>query len=116
VSVEYALFEKLPKDLRVTISVDSGWEDAGTWQLFYDAMIEKGETDVVEGPMVTEFLDSKKNLVLSTNKKKLISIIGLKNIAVIDTKDALLVCDLDETQKVKKLYNKLVESKNEYTE
>src|SRR3989344_4015181 len=49
ISVEFGLYEKLPQDLRATIPVETGWEDAGTWQLFYDAMVEKGEVDVVEG-------------------------------------------------------------------
>lgn len=39
--VEYGIFEKLPKDKRAMIPVDVGWEDAGTWKLFYKALITK---------------------------------------------------------------------------
>ncbi len=110
ISVEYGLYEHLPKDIRLTLSVETGWEDAGTWQLFYDAMLDKGEDSVIEGDIKTKLIDASKNLIIGKNKK-LIAIIGLKNIVVIDTNDALLVCDIDETQKVKDIF-KLLEKEN----
>ncbi len=113
ISVEYGLFEHLPSDLRLNISIASGWEDAGTWQLFYDAMLEKGENSVVEGDINVIQLDSMKNLIIGS-EKKVISVIGLKNIAIIDTKDALLVCDLDSTQKVKEVFKILEEKHPDY--
>jgi mannose-1-phosphate guanylyltransferase len=112
-SVEYAIYEKLPNNLRVTIPVKTGWEDAGTWQLFYDAVVEKGEKDVVEGDIETEFLESRANLIIGSGKK-LISIVGLKNIVVVDSKDALLVCDMDKTDKVKELFKKLEKEKPKF--
>ena len=115
ISVEYGLYEKLPDHLRVTIPVSVGWEDAGTWKLFYDTMLEKGEDTVVEGDIKVEQINSMKNLILGSGKK-MISIIGLKNLAVIDTKDALLICDLDSTQLVKDLFKKLEDENPEYIE
>ena len=58
----------------------------------------------------TKFIDSHKNLILGGNRK-LIALIGLKNIAVIDTDDVLLICDIDETQKVKEMF-KILEGEN----
>ena len=113
ISVEYGLYEHLPKDLRLTLSVETGWEDAGTWQLFYDAMLEKGEETVVEGDIITRFINSSKNLVIGKNKK-MIAVIGLKNVVIVDTDDALLVCDIDETNKVKDLFKILEEENPEY--
>lgn len=115
VSVEYGLFEKLPSNLRLNIPMSVGWEDAGTWQLFYDAMLEKGEDTVIEGEPEVVQVDAFKNLIIG-QKGKVISIVGLKNIAVIDTGDALLVCDLDSTQKVKDVFNKLEEKNPKYVE
>ena len=117
ISVEYGLFEKLPSNLRLNIPVSVGWEDAGTWQLFYEAMLEKGEDTVIEGSSETLQLDAFKNLIIGeSSKKKVISIVGLKNIAVIDTDDALLVCDLDSTQKVKDVFKELEKTKSEYVD
>lgn len=117
VSVDFGLFEKLPSDLRLNIPMHVGWEDAGTWQLFYDAMLEKGEDTVVEGSSEILQLNAFKNLVVGeSTKKKIITIVGLKNIAVIDTDDALLVCDLDSTQDVKKVFKELEKDKPKYIE
>ena len=112
-SVELALYEKLPQDLRVTIPVETGWEDAGTWQLFYDAVIEKGEKNVIEGKIETELFDSEGNLIIGEGEK-LISVIGLKNLAIIDTKDVLLVCDINKTDQVKAMFKKIEEREPKY--
>lgn len=113
VSVEYGLFEKLPSDLRLNIPVATGWEDAGTWQLFYDAMLEKGEDTVVEGNVKTVTVDAFKNMIIGSGGK-MISIVGLKNVIVIDTEDALLVCDMDSTQKIKEVFNILEKEHPEF--
>lgn len=113
-SVEYGIFEKIEEDKRVTIPVNVGWEDAGTWQLFYEAFATDNRPNVTEGSDA-EFLDSENNLVIGPSKK-LISIIGLSNIAVIDTKDGLLVCDLSQTGKVKDLFTKLEKEKPQYVD
>lgn len=115
VSVEYGLFEKLPSDLRLNIPMSVGWADAGTWQLFYGAMLEKGEDTVTEGDIKTVQIDSFKNLILGSNKK-MIAIVGLKNIAVIETEDALLISDLDSTHKVKEVFKELENENPEYVE
>jgi mannose-1-phosphate guanylyltransferase len=40
ISVDYGLFEKLPSDIRTTMAVETGWEDAGTWELFYIVVVD----------------------------------------------------------------------------
>lgn len=115
VSVEYGLFEKLPHDLRLTIAVSSKWEDAGTWELFYKAMKEGNEKNVTEGGVVTQFLNSQGNLVIG-RRNKLISIIEINNLVVIDTDDALLVCPMDQTAKVKELFKIIEKDKPRYVE
>jgi mannose-1-phosphate guanylyltransferase len=116
ISVELGLYEKLPSDLRLNIPMSVGWKDAGTWQLFYGARLEKGEDSVIEGSSKFIQLDAFKNLLVSTNKNKVITIVGLKNIAVIDTKDALLVVDLDSTDKVKQLFTKMEHESPEWVD
>ncbi|OGM08603.1 hypothetical protein A2159_01280 [Candidatus Woesebacteria bacterium RBG_13_34_9] len=115
VSIDYGLFEKMPADLRTTMATETGWEDAGTWELFYKAMLETNQTDVVEGEIKTKFIDSSGNLVIGEGDK-MISIIGLKNITVVDTHGALLICNMDETAKVKELFKKLEEENPEFVD
>ena len=114
-SIDYGIYEKLPGNIRATIAADMGWEDAFiSWETFYKSLITPKEHNVIEGSKV-EMIESKDNLVVGP-KDKMVGIIGLSNIAVIDTKNGLLVCRLDMTQKVKDLYKKLETYYKEYTE
>src|SRR3989337_3136902 len=113
VSVEYGLFQKLPIDLRLTMATETEWEDAGTWELFYKAMIEPNEENVIEGEVKTMFIDSSGNLIIGEGEK-MVSIVGLKNVVIIDTHGALLVCNMDDTAKVKDLFKRLEEENPEF--
>jgi len=69
----------------------------------------------VEGGVDTQFIDSRNNLIFGS-KGKMVAVIGLSDIAVIDTHDGLLVCRLSDTQKVKDLYKKMERYHKEYVE
>ncbi len=116
VSVEVGLYEKLPDGLRLNIPMSVGWKDAGTWYLYYDALLDKGGDTVVDGENDIYQIDSFRNLIVSSNKKKIIATIGVKNLAVIDTDDALLIVDLDSTHKVKDLFGVLEKEKPKYVD
>lgn len=115
VSIDYGLYEKMPKDLRVTMATQTEWEDAGTWQLFYDAMRETDGENVIEGEVKTKFIDASGNLIIGEGEK-MIAVVGLKNVAVIDTHGALLVSSLESTAKVKELFKKLEEEDPEFVD
>lgn len=114
VSIDYGLFEKIPSNQRVTIPLDFGWLDSGTWQLFYESFRSTEKPNVIEGAD-TEFIDSNDNLIIGKPGKE-IAVIGLSNVAVIDTDDGLLVADLSATPKVKELFTKLEKEKPQYVE
>jgi mannose-1-phosphate guanylyltransferase len=113
-SIDYGIFQKIPAKERVTIPLDFGWKDSGTWQLFYESFATKENPNVTEGSEIT-LIDSSGNLIIGAGKK-MISVIGLSNIAVIDTADGLLVCDLNKTAQVKDLFTTLEKEKPEYVE
>ena len=113
VSIEYGLYEKLPSDLRLTIAVSSGWEDAGTWQLFYKAMLEQDDDSVYEGNIKIQKIDSGKNLVIGGDGK-LIALIGVQDLVIVDTGKVLLVSNMNETNKVKEMFAKLEEENPEF--
>lgn len=115
-SIDYGIFEKLPGDSVVTIDADMGWEDVGiSWETYYKSLVTEKNKTVEEGGADTQYIDSDNNLVIGP-KGKMIALIGVSDIAVIDTPDGLLVCKLNETQKVKVLYEKLEHYHKEYTE
>ena len=54
-----------------------------------------------------EQIESEGNIVINKENEKIIATIGLENIVIVNTKDALLVCHKDKSQEVKKILNKI---------
>lgn len=110
VQIDVAVSEKV-KNL-VVIPGDFGWNDVGDWKVIYDTKPKDDQGNVV---------DNENGLLLNINSEdclvegnqKLIAMIGLKDIIVVETKDALLICHKDKTQDVKKVIEKLKEEKKE---
>jgi len=109
-SIEFGIFVHLTKDKSVTIPTDFGWEDAGTWELFYKAMRINQNQNVVEGEAYVKFIDAGSNLVIGP-KGKVIGVIGLNNVVVVDTPDGLLVSGMTDSSKTKELFSILEEEK-----
>ena len=114
-SIDYGLFEKIPANERITLSVDTGWQDAGTWQLLYESLAPSAGHNLVEGGTQAKFLDSEGNLIFGP-KGKMIAVMGLSNIAVLDTPTGLLVCPLEKTSRVKELFSQLEKENPEFVE
>lgn len=112
VQIDVAVSEKA-KNL-VVIPGDFGWNDVGDWKVIYDTQKKDGDGNV----LVTksgEFVGiGTKDCLIETNGR-LIATIGVENIVVVDTPDALLVCHKNRTQDVKKVVEKLkADSKTKY--
>ncbi len=105
-SIDYGLFEKIPANERLTMAVDTGWQDVGTWQLMFESLASDAEANLVEGEGKARFIDASGNLVVGS-KGKMVAVIGLSNIAVIDTPTGLLVSSLEKTARVKELFGML---------
>lgn len=108
VAVDYAILEKY--DQIATIEADIGWSDIGDWQTLKTELCPDNSKSLKQGKVVE--IDSKNNLLYQTNSDKVLAVIGLENIGVVDTGDAILVCDLKKSQKVKNLVEKLKNEKN----
>lgn len=112
VSVDFGLFEHLPPGSQLEMPTDIGWHDSGTWHQLYEALAIGQRQNVTQGEI--ELIDAKGNLVYMP-EKKVAAIIGLDNLIVIDTKDALLVCRRDRAGDVKKMIEQLKEKdKSQY--
>lgn len=111
ISVDFAVFEKMdPKEL-VVLSADLGWSDIGAWNILKDELSENGKDNVVSGEVFD--IDSKNCLIYNYTPNKVVSTIGLLDLIVVDTPDGLLVCDKDRVTDVKKIIEKLKESKKD---
>ncbi|OGB74371.1 hypothetical protein A2V68_01345 [candidate division Kazan bacterium RBG_13_50_9] len=108
VAIEYAILERGPKMKLLPASL--GWRDIGSWQAVYDVLSNNGESAVAtKGRAIT--IDSEDVLVFNEDGGKLVAAVGLQDIAIVNTKDALLVIKKSRDQDVKKLVEKLESEK-----
>ncbi len=103
ISIDYAVMESTKK--LAMIPLECEWKDVGSWEAVYEISELDDNGNYIMGNVVD--LDSKDSLVYSTSK--LITTIGLKDIAVVETEDAILVCDRNRSQDVKKIVSHLKE-------
>ncbi|WP_136413125.1 mannose-1-phosphate guanylyltransferase/mannose-6-phosphate isomerase [Herbaspirillum sp. ST 5-3] len=102
ISIDYAVMEKA-KNIAV-IPGDFDWSDIGAWNAVADA-IPADQDGNTNNNCQTIVIDSR-NTHIET-RDRLVAIIGLDNLLVIDTPDALLVADKSKSQEVKEVVNRL---------
>lgn len=97
-SVDYALMEHVRQDVFV-IPVEMGWNDIGNFDALYDILTADEQGNVVHGRRPAA-IDSSGTLVFSD---RLVATIGLEDVVIVDTDDALLVCRRDRAQDIKQI-------------
>ena len=100
-SIDYAVLEK-SKHVAV-LPIEMEWSDLGSWESIYQASEQDRQGNVIRGNVIS--LDTKNCLIFSN--KKLVTSIGVENLIIVETDDALLVCDMTRSQDVKKLVETL---------
>lgn len=108
ISIDYALMEKTKK--LVTIPLNTEWKDIGSWEALYEVSEKDKNGNYLKGQTID--IDSQNSLIYSTSK--LVATMGLKNTIVVETEDAVLVCDKNNKNGIKNIYKKL-NGKNEIT-
>lgn len=107
-SIDYAVIEKMdPASVR-TIRGDFGWADLGSWDMLYNELAN--QTDE-QGNLIKanwHGVDTRNTLVYAPSEK-LVTTIGVSDLAIIDTPDALLVTPMSRAQDVKKIVELLKE-------
>jgi len=104
-SIDYAVMEK--SGLVFVIPSEFGWSDVGNWRYLYGALPKDGAGNVKLGDVVA--IDSRNNLLYSGSR--LVTAIGVENLAVIETRDAILVSEINRSQEVKKVIAELKKRK-----
>ena len=100
-SIDYELMEK--SDNVVVVPLDIGWSDIGSWSALYELSKKDINGNVINGDVITE--DTINCYIHSENR--LLTTVGLKDLCIIDTPDAILIANKDETNKVKKILKQL---------
>ena len=101
ISLDYAIMEHTKK--AVVVPVDCGWSDVGDLQALWKTNKQDSEGNVLQGDAVA--LNSQNCLVKADSR--LVAVLGVEGLAVIETKDVVLVAPLDQAQKVKDLVSQL---------
>lgn len=108
-SVDYAVMEKT--DRAVVVPLDAGWCDVGSWSALWDIKEKDGSYNVAEGDVILESTSG--SLVFAQDR--LVTTVGVDDLIVVDTKDALLVAAKNAVQDVKSVVERLKASnRSEY--
>ena len=104
-SVDYAVMEKCPGsafEIRM-LALDAGWTDLGAWEAVWQVAPKDAQGNASVGDAIVK--DSSNTLVHATSR--LVSAVGLDNVVVIETADAVLVASRERSQDVKLIVNQL---------
>ena len=100
-SIDYAVMEKTKKG--VVVAVDPGWNDIGSWAALWEIADKDDAGNVLKGDILVS--DTKNSYFHST--KRLVTAVGVKDLAVVDAGDVVMVAPLGRVQEVKKLVETL---------
>lgn len=112
-SIDYALMEPLCNELDHSVIVaplDAGWSDVGSWSALWEISPKDQEGNAVKvGKKLTDadvILQDSKDCLVCANSK-LVTLLGVENLVVVDTDDALLIAEKSRVQEIKSIVNNL---------
>ena len=110
ISIDVAVMEKTKS--AVMIPFISGWNDIGTWDKVWEVSKKNQNGNSIQGKVYEEKCSD--SLIFSHDR--LIAALGIKNLIIVETKDALLISSKNESQNIKKLVEKLKSDHKEEVE
>ena len=109
-SIDYAVMEHTSK--AVVVPLDAGWNDVGSWSSLWECAEQDSDKNVLQGDVM---IDEVTNSYIHS-EHRLVSVLGLDNIVVVETADAVMVASKDSAQQVKKIVNRLVKEQRTESE
>lgn len=107
ISIDYGIMEKAQNVF--VIKVDYDWNDVGSWDAVYEMSEKDTEGNVSKGNVL--YHDSMDNLIYANGKT--VAMVGVDNLVVIDTDDALLIIPRGQTERVKELVDNFEKEKRD---
>ena len=110
-SIDYAVIEKCPgsKYSIKMVELDAGWSDLGAWDAVWQVGKQDENGNVTTGDAITS--NSRNSLIHSSGR--LVSAVGVDNLIIVETADAVLVADRKNSQDVKHIVTQLEAQKRE---
>jgi mannose-1-phosphate guanylyltransferase/mannose-6-phosphate isomerase len=106
-SIDYAVMEKT--DRAVMMPISAGWSDIGAWSALWDVCPQDEDGNVKQGDVIAE--DTRNAFLVAQHR--CLATVGLDNVVVVETADAVLVASKDKAQDVKAIVSRLKESGRE---
>lgn len=101
ISIDYGVLEK--SDRVSLIPCDIGWNDVGSWQAVHEISPKDENGNALQGNVIA--VDCRNSLIRA--EKRLVAVIGLEDVCVVETADAVLISKSDQTQDVRKVVDAL---------
>lgn len=109
-SIDYAVMEHTNK--AVVVPLDAAWNDVGSWASLWECTNQDADNNALQGDVM---IDDVQNSYIHS-EYRLVSVLGLDNIVVVETADAVMVASKESAQHVKRIVNRLVDEKREEAE
>lgn len=106
-SIDYAVMEKAANIAVVPLAAN--WSDVGSWNVLWEISPKNQDGNVTRG---TVFTEKTSNSYLRADQR-LLAVVGLSNVVVVETPDAILVADKNNCQDIRAMVNQLSEAKRE---
>jgi mannose-1-phosphate guanylyltransferase/mannose-1-phosphate guanylyltransferase/mannose-6-phosphate isomerase len=100
-SIDYAVME--PTGRAAVVPLEAGWHDVGSWEAVWELEEQDAAGNAVSGSAYLERVE--RSLVMAGDRP--VAVIGLDDVIVVDTGDAVLVCARDDAQAVKEIVARL---------
>lgn len=109
ISIDYGIMEKAPNVF--VLGAQFGWSDLGTWTSLFEHMDKDDNNNAIKGENI--MLYDVKDTIINSEDDKLVVIQGLDNHIVVNTSDALLICNKNEEQQLRLFVNDIKSKKGD---
>ncbi len=100
-SIDYAVMEKTAD--AVMVPLDAGWSDIGSWSALWEVSAKNAEGNVLKGDVLSQ---TTRNTYVHADSR-LVATVGVEDLVIVETKDAVLVAHKDRVQDVKKIVERI---------
>jgi mannose-1-phosphate guanylyltransferase/mannose-6-phosphate isomerase len=104
-SIDYAVMEHTRH--AVVVPADIGWSDVGSWSALWEVLDADAQGNVLRGDIYTDGVTNS----LIRAESRMVAVVGLSDLVVVETDDAVLVAHKDQVQKVKQIVEHLKKNK-----
>jgi len=108
-TIDYGIMERAPR-VAVLPAAHLGWNDIGSWDSLYEFSDADQSGNLIDGDHIIE-IGTENSIIYATDTKKMIAVVGMKDVIIISHENAVLICKKGESQRVKEVIRQIKEKK-----